>query len=347
MVQLFGFGVIGCGAISTAHIESIKKIPHAGLKAVWSRTTDNARAVAEREGCDVELSVADLVAREDIDAVIICTASGFHLEPALEAIEAGKHVLVEKPIEVTVEKSLRMIEAAEAKGVALGVIFQGRFARANSELYEAVNDGRFGRPVLGNAYVKWYRDQQYYDSGAWRGTWEMDGGGALMNQAIHAVDLLLWMMGPVKSVSAHAAMLAHEGIEVEDTVTATLQFESGALGTIEATTSVWPGYARRLEIHGDKGGAVLEDDAAIAWFENGSAEPASDRLEELGPKAKSGTSRDPMAMSFDNHQAQIEDFIEAAKNGTKPAIDGRDGLRSVELIRAIYRSAETGEVIKF
>lgn len=343
---MFGFAIAGCGNISRAHIESIKEIPGAALRAVWSQTFERAAQVAAREGCDAARTLEELCHRDDVDAVIICTPSGFHLEPALAAIQAGKHVLIEKPLEVTEERCRAIIDAAEQYGVKVGVVFQSRFAPANQAVYEAANSGKFGRLVMGNAYVKWFRDQTYYDSGAWRGTWQLDGGGALMNQAIHTVDLLLWTMGPVESVAAHSALLAHDRIEVEDTLVATLKFQSGALGSIEATTSIWPGYPKKIEIHGDQGGAILADDAVVAWYQGGATEPDEEVLKQLGPKGSTGTSREPMAMSFELHRRQIENFISAVRHGTPLAINGQQGLLSVQLVRAIYHSAQTGEVVK-
>lgn len=342
---MFRFALAGCGAISRAHIESVRAIDGARLQAVWSRTYERAAAVAAQEGCVAVPTLEALCDRDDVDAVIVCTPSGYHLEPALTAISRGKHVLIEKPLEVSEKRCRAIIDAAAEKGVTVGVIFQSRFAPANQAVYEAVRAGRFGRLVLGSAYVKWHRPQSYYDSGAWRGTWAMDGGGALMNQAIHAVDLLLWLMGPVKSVSGHVATLAHERIEVEDTVTASLQFASGALGSIEATTSVWPGYAKRIEIHGDRGGAVLVDDALHEWYEEGQKVPHREMLARFGPQGASGTASDPMAMSFEWHRRQIEDFIGAVRTGVRPMVDGREGLKAVETVVGVYRSARSREVV--
>lgn len=342
----FRFAIAGAGAIARAHIESVKKMEEAELVAVWSRTPERARQVAEAEGVDWEESLEGLVRRSDVDGVIVCTPSGYHLPPAMAAIEAGKHVIVEKPLEVTVERCRQIVDAAKERGVQVGVIFQSRFAPANQAVYQAVREGRFGRIVMGDAYVKWYRPQSYYDSGAWRGTWELDGGGALMNQAIHAVDLLLWLMGPVESVAAHSACLAHERIEVEDTLAALIQFTSGAMGVIEATTSVYPGYPKRIEIHGDKGGVVLVDDAVASWYENGEESPAEEMLRMYGPKEMSGAASDPMAISFDNHQRQLEDFVRAVREGRSPLVDGVEGMRAVEVVRAIYRSAQTGERVR-
>src|SRR5690606_15662282 len=342
----FRFAVAGCGNISQAHIESIRKMKDARLVAVWSRTPQRAQAVAERYGVEWEERLESLVSREDVDGVIVCTPSGYHMEPALAAIEAGKHVVVEKPLEVTEARCLRIVEAAEAKGVQVGVIFQSRVAPANQAARRALVEGRFGRIVMGDAYVKWYRPQSYYDSGACRGPWELHGGGALMTQASHAFDLLLWLMGPVERVYAYFDCLAHTGIEVEDTLVAVLRFSSGAMGVIQATTSVFPGYPKRIEVHGDKGGVVLVDDAVAEWYDGGKSELNAEMVEKYGPKELSGAASDPMAISFDNHQRQLEDFVQAVREGRSPLVDGREGMRAVELVRAIYRSAQTGEEVR-
>lgn len=208
--NVHGLAVIGAGNIAAAHIDAILKLPNARLVGVASRTLDKAQALAERHGVKAYDSVDSAVADPEVQVVAVCTPSGSHLEPALIAIAAGKHVVVEKPLEVTVERARRLIDAADEAGVALATIFMSRFADANAFVKEAVSSGRLGSLIQGNAFVPWYRDQAYYDSGAWRGTKLLDGGGALMNQAIHQVDLLQWIMGPVREVFAYADTLAHE-----------------------------------------------------------------------------------------------------------------------------------------
>lgn len=341
------FGIAGTGTIARVHREAIKHIPNAELVACWSITEDDARPFAEEAGIDIEPTLEALAGRDDVDAVIVATASGFHLEPALAAAKAGKHVLVEKPLEITTERIDQMIAAAEENNVKLGCIFQVRFSPANQRLKKAVDNGEFGRLVLGDAQVKWYRSQQYYDQGAWRGTWKLDGGGALMNQAIHQVDLLQWMMGPVTWVSAQTDTLARTGIEVEDTAVAILRFESGAMGVITATTSIYPGYPKRLEIHGARGGAVLVDDLVSAWHVEGASEEEIQKiLEEYGAgNGTKGLSADPTALSYMGHKRQIEEFIDAILNDGPLSVDGYEGRKSVAIIEAIYRSARTGEPV--
>ena len=261
----YGVGIVGAGNIAAAHVDAIGRTVGARLVGVASRSPAGAAALAAKHGVRAFDSVAALVADPAVDVVAVCTPSGAHLEPALQAVAAGKHVIVEKPLEVSVARAEEIVAAAERAGVAVATIFMSRFADANAFLHRAAAEGRLGRLVQGNAYVPWYRDQAYYDSGAWRGTKALDGGGALMNQAIHQLDLLLWVMGPVAEVVAYAATLAHERIEVEDTLVASLRFESGALGQLSAATSLWPGRAKTLEVYGTDGLAVVSDDVLVEW----------------------------------------------------------------------------------
>lgn len=333
-----GVAVVGAGNIAAAHIDAVGRLPNARVTGVASRTADKARAVAERHGLRAYDSVAAALADPDVDVVAVCTPSGAHLDVALAAIEAGKHVVVEKPLEVTVERARRLVDAAEAAGVALATIFMSRFGDANAFVKRAADEGRLGRLVQGDAYVKWYRDQAYYDSGAWRGTKRLDGGGALMNQAIHQVDLLLWVMGPVAEVFAYADTLAHERLEVEDTLVAALRYESGALGQVAAATSHWPGLPKALHVHGDAGVAIVEDDVLVEWRTRQGGDAERERvLREYGGHATGGAA-DPMAISFENHRRQYADLFAALDEGRPPAVDGREGLRSVELIEAVYAS---------
>lgn len=338
----FGVAVIGAGNIAAAHIDAVGRLPNARLVGVASRTPATALALAQKHGVRAYDSVAAALADPNVQIVAICTPSGAHLEPALAAIAAGKHVVVEKPLEVTTDRARRIIDAADRAGVALATIFMSRFADANVFVKQAVTEGRLGRLLQGNAFVPWYRDQAYYDSGAWRGTKSLDGGGALMNQAIHQVDLLQWIMGPVHEVSAYAATLAHERIEVEDTLVAALKFRNGALGQLSAATSLWPGRPKALEIHGTEGYAIIKDDVLVKWRTRAGGDAESAQvLAAYGGQATGGSS-DPMAISFENHRRQYADLLAAIAAGRSPSIDGREGARSVALIEAIYRSVTEG-----
>ncbi|MBX3421199.1 MAG: Gfo/Idh/MocA family oxidoreductase [Pirellulaceae bacterium] len=342
-----GFGIIGCGMIAHFHARAIAEIEGARLVACYSRTKANADKVAQQFGCQAYDDLQQMLKHPGLDVVTIGTPSGAHLEPCLAAAAAGKHVVVEKPLEVTLPRCDQMIEACDRAGVKLATIFPSRFHRSSQLMKQAVDAGRFGILALGDAYVKWFRTQAYYDSGAWRGTWQLDGGGALMNQAIHTVDLLLWLMGPVVEVSAHTATLAHERIEVEDVATASLRFASGALGVIEATTAGFPGMLKRIELSGSTGTAILEEEDIIKWE---FAQPASGdetiRQEMLGRTKTGGGAADPAAIGHQAHAALFRDALHAIQHGGPPAIDGIQGRRSVELILAIYQSAASGRSVR-
>ena len=260
-----GFGIIGCGMIANFHAKAIRDIDGAELVACFNRTSSKAEKLAAEFGGEVYTDLEAMLAREDVEVVTICSPSGAHMEPCIAAAERGKHVIVEKPLDVTLERCDAMIKACDAAGVKLATIFPSRFHRSSKLMKQAIEAERFGKLATCDAYVKWYRTQEYYDSGAWRGTWELDGGGALMNQAIHSVDLLLWLMGPVVEVSAYTATLAHERIEVEDVATATVRFANGALGSIEATTAGFPGSLKKIELSGSEGTAILEEEDIIKW----------------------------------------------------------------------------------
>ena len=342
-----GFGIVGCGMIAEYHTRAINEIPGARVTAAYSRDLTNVRKVAEiAEGGDVAPfdDLGRMLDDPSVDVVCICTPSGAHLDPAVAAARAGKHVVVEKPLEITLGRCDAIIAACDEAGVRLCTIFPSRFSAANLRLKQAIEDGRFGRLTLGDTYVKWWRTQQYYDSGGWRGTWDLDGGGALMNQAIHNVDLLLWLMGEVETVTALTATLAHERIEVEDTAVAALRFRNGALGVIEAATSAHPGLSKRTEIHGERGSARVEQDDFTLW-EFSEPLPSDDAIREAMAKGGAqGGGADPRGITHAGHRDQIADFLEAIRTSRAAIVDGREGRRSVELIRAIYRSSDGGGV---
>jgi predicted dehydrogenase len=274
--------------------------------------------------------------------VCICTPSGVHLDPAITCIEAGKHVVIEKPLEVTLKRCDAIIEAAEKAGVKAAVIFPSRFYEGSLKIKNAIDEKRFGNLVFGDAYVKWSRSEAYYQSAAWRGTWKLDGGGALMNQGIHSVDLLQWYMGDVASVQSVAGNIKHKTIEVEDTVVSTLEFVNGALGVIQCSTAVFPGSLKRIEIMGTAGTAILEESNIIKWqFENESADDDLIRSKSVGIVSHGGVSN-PADISFYGHQKQLEDMISSILLDKKPMIDAIEGRKSVAIVLAIYESAGKG-----
>jgi len=343
-----GFGIIGCGMIAEFHTRAINDLEGSRVVAAYSRSEANGAKIAKlaEGGCEIYDDLEKMLAHPEIDVVCICTPSGAHLDPALLAARAGKHVVVEKPLEITLSRCDAIIKACDDAGVRLCTIFPSRFTSANVSLKEAIETNRFGRLTLGDTYVKWWRTQEYYDSGGWRGTWDLDGGGALMNQAIHNVDLLYWLMGDVESVQAMTATLAHERIEVEDTAVAALRFKNGALGVIEAATSAYPGLLKRTEIHGNKGSARVEQDDVTLWAFDTEA-PGDDVILEALSKGSGFTAgaSDPRGINHAGHRDQLADFLKAIDTGTAARVDGREGRKSVEIIRAIYQSAKTGQAV--
>jgi predicted dehydrogenase len=334
--------------IARFHARALAEVPGTKLVALVSRSQDSARKMAAEVGGDVHLftELAAALARPDVHLVIITTPSGAHLEPAVAAAAAGKHVVVEKPLEITTARCDRIIEACDRHGVGLCTIFPSRFGDANVALKAAVQAGRFGRLTLGETTCKWWRSQAYYDEGGWKGTKALDGGGALMNQAIHNVDLLQWLMGDVTHVTGFTATLAHERIEVEDTAVACLRFANGALGVIQATTSVHPGLPKTIGIHGDRGTAVIEQDDVLRWdFQPETAEDRAVKERFAQKTGASGGSSNPAAISHQGHARQLADFVKAIQTGTKPLVDGREGRKAVAIIEAIYQAAATGRTV--
>lgn len=342
---MVGWGIIGCGMIAKFHAKAISEIRGARLVACYARDAAKANAFASEYGGSPYDKLEAMLKHPGLDIVTICTPSGAHMEPGILSARAGKHVLVEKPLEITTNRCDRLIRECDKRGVYLGTIFPSRFHRSAILMKEAIDQGRFGKVSVADAIVKWYRTQQYYDSGAWRGTWQLDGGGALMNQAIHSVDLLLWMMGPVRAVTAMTALRAHERIQVEDTAVACLEFASGALGTIVATTAAYPGSLKRIEIAGSQGTAVLEEEAIVRWDFEKSAKSDSKILSKMKGNKTGGGASDPAAIGHAAHRDLFKDFAKAIASKEDSKIDGIEGRRSVALINAIYWSAKTGRRI--
>lgn len=338
-----GIGILGLGAISDFHARAARALERGALVACCSRDPHKAKLFAERHACTPYSSVQEFLAHPGLDVVSIATAAGHHMEPALEAIGSGKHVMIEKPIEISLERCDRIIEAARTAGVLVSGVFQSRFQEVAQIVKGAIDEGRFGRITLGDAYVKWFRSQEYYDATIGRGTWGYDGGGALMNQGIHAVDLLQWFMGPVESVSARVSTIGHTGIEVEDNAVATLRFRNGAFGVIEGSTSIYPGFPKRIEISGTAGSATLEESVLTTWsFAQPSPSSPSDEeiVRAYGKRpAGSGGAADPLAIGFEGHRKQLDDLLRAIDEGGQPRIDGEEARKSVEIVLAIYRSA--------
>jgi predicted dehydrogenase len=342
-----GFGIIGCGMISRFHAKAVADIKGAKVTACFDSFTSSADKFGAEIGCKVYHDLDAMLADPDVDVVTICTPSGVHMEPAVAAAKAGKHVIVEKPLDITLKRCDAMIAACKKTGVVLSTIFPSRFHESSQLLKAAIDKGRFGKLTMGDAYVKWFRTQEYYDSGAWRGTWALDGGGALMNQAVHSVDLLLWFMGPAVDVSAYTATLAHERIEVEDVAVANIKFSNGALGVIEASTATFPGELKRIEVSGNAGSVVLrEEDLAVWKFARETKADEAIRQKMASRTHTGGGAADPKAIGYHGHMLQFQDVLKAIKTGKKPLVDGPEGRKAIELILAIYKSAETGKPVK-
>lgn len=340
-----GFGIVGTGAIAEFHAKAIAATEGAELIGVYSRTPAHAqRFAASYPPAVVANSVTELVARPDIHAICITTPSALHREPALEAIRGGKHVMIEKPLDSTVEGIDEILAAAQRAGVWVGSIFQARFGEGARSLKRAVETGRFGRLVLCSAYVKWNRRPEYYTG--WKGKLDEDGGGAVINQAIHAIDLLQWFAGMPQEVFAFSTRRVHTQIESEDTACASLRFANGALGCIEASTAVYPGWSRRIEICGEHGCAAMEDDDISRWeFRDSQPEDAQMCAARESGSMGSGASA-PMAIKIEGHVRQLQDFVAAIREDRAPLIDAHEARKAVVLVRAIYDSAALGRVVR-
>jgi UDP-N-acetyl-2-amino-2-deoxyglucuronate dehydrogenase len=336
------FAIIGCGVISEWHAKAIEEIEGATLIGVTDVYEPSRIRFAESHNVKAFDSVESLLSDPSIDVVNICTPSGLHAPLAVAAANAGKSIVVEKPMAITAEQIQDILNACDKNNVKLAVISQLRFSDAVCSLKKAVDEGLLGKLVLGDLDMKYYRSQEYYDKSAWRGTWKMEGGGALMNQGIHGIDLLQYIMGPVKSVSAITRTLTRK-IEVEDTAVAVLEFQNGALGHITGTTSVYPGSPRTLEICGDRGTISLTEDSISSWNIEG-----QDVLPDgVSLGGKSGdTSSDPSNFSIAGHIRQISDMADAVRNNRAPMVDQYEGKRPVEIILAIYESSKTGKTIQ-
>ena len=337
-----GFGIVGCGMISSFHAKAIEQIPEAEIVACYDMYAPSAEKFSDANRVTMYDTLDDMLGDSKVNIVTICTPSGSHQDPAVAAANAGKHVVVEKPLEITLSRCDAIIDACRQNNVQLCTIFPSRFSPVSRALKAAIDAGRFGKLTLADAYTKWWRTQEYYDSGGWRGTWDLDGGGAYMNQAIHSVDLLYSFMGEVAEVTGSTATLAHERIEVEDVGVATLRFKNGALGVMEATTAAYPGMLKKIEIHGTRGTVVIEEDSVLTWEFDEMTDKDEQFKAEHAASTSGGGASDPTAISFVGHQRQLQDFIQSIQTGSRPLVDGEEGRKSVEIILAIYQASWTG-----
>lgn len=341
MEKVFGIGIIGTGAIALKHAQAIATLPNAKLLALYNPKPESAQKAQPNYSVPVLSDWESFVKIFGLDVVCICTPSGLHLEPALKAIEAGLHLFIEKPIEVTLDRADQLISAANLKGVKLGVVFQNRFAPDFQKLNSAVKEGEFGKLLMANASVNWFRTSEYYSSSQWKGTLNYDGGGALINQAIHTLDLLLEVMGEVDSVFGKIKTALYP-IEGEDLGAALVNFKSGAIGTITAGTSLYPGYPERLEVYGTEGSAILEAGKLVQWNVKGKESPI-----DTSASVQASGSSDPNAISFELHAAQWRDFLESIEQEKSFEVDGPKARKSLELIRGLYQSSKEEKLVRF
>jgi UDP-N-acetyl-2-amino-2-deoxyglucuronate dehydrogenase len=330
-------GILGAGNISETHARAAAAIEHVEIVAVHGTNAERVERLATTYHARPYADLEAFLSHQPMDLVAIGSPSGLHAEQGIRAARRGLHVLTEKPIDVSARQADALIEACDNASVKLGVFFQDRAQPDIVRLQQAVQGGRIGRPLLVSARVKWYRPPEYYSQSRWRGTWSLDGGGALMNQGIHTVDLLQWTFGPVSRVAARAKASLHK-IEVEDTAVALLEFANGAVGTIEATTAAYPGYKRRVEFSGTDGTLVLEHDRLVAADLK---QPAADLVAGGGVDQNLSASS-PVVSDVRGHQRLLEDFIHAIQTGREPACSGREGRRSVVLVEAIYKAQRSG-----
>lgn len=334
--MITGFGIIGCGMISGFHARALAAIDGARLVGVYDPNSASMARAAEAYGVGTFDSMEAMLACPEIDAVCVLTPNGLHAPIALQALAAKKHVVVEKPMAITLEDADRLVAASEAARLQLCVISQLRFSPAVQAVKRALEAGAFGKIVSASLSMKYYRDASYYTGSGWRGTWAMDGGGALMNQGIHGVDLLQYLAGPVRRVHA-VCKTQTRPIETEDSAAAILEFASGAVGTLEASTTCAPGYPRRLEICGDRGGVTLEEEDILRWD---LPIPKPDLTAHSG-----AASSDPSAIDARGHERQLRNMVAAIQSGEQLLVDAREGRKPVRIILSVYESARTHSTV--
>ncbi|MBO5480431.1 MAG: Gfo/Idh/MocA family oxidoreductase [Clostridia bacterium] len=336
--NLKNFGLIGCGAIAKLHAKAICNIENARLVGVYDYSYEFAQRFASEHNCIAYKTLEELLECAEIDIVNICTPSGLHAEQIIKAANAKKHIIVEKPMAITKEQLDAAIESIDRNNVKVEVVSQLRFTPAIQKLKTAIESGAMGKILFADFKMKYYRSAEYYKKGGWRGTWKMDGGGALMNQGIHGIDLVQYLIGGVKSVYADCRTLARE-IEVEDTANILVEYGNGAIGVIQCTTVAEPGYPRTIEVTGTKGTVIIKEDVIERWDLEESQE-----IECKTSLFNSGS--DPMAFSEKFHEMQFMDLIEAINKNKQPLVDHNEGRKPVEIILASYKSSKIGKRVE-
>ncbi|GLX66969.1 Gfo/Idh/MocA family protein [Paenibacillus glycanilyticus] len=339
----FGIAIIGAGMIGFKHAQVLSSMQRPQLVAIYDHRIENAQRLAEQFDCDAYSDLEQLLKREDIQIVSICSPSGLHGQQAILCANAGKHILVEKPMDIRWEQAQQMIAACHHNQVKLGVISQHRFHPDIIKAKTMINQGQLGKIIAGNASINWYRNQEYYDSASWRGTKRWDGGGALMNQGIHTIDLLQYLAGPVNSVYAQCRTAGHDRIEVEDVAAITLQYNNGAIGTLFATTCAYPGYHTRIELIGTKGTIILENNKLQCIHL--SDDPASSYISPTSPSSNQGQ-LGPEDTMGETHIDQLEDFLDAIELDREPAVNGEEGAKPLGIVIASYLSSDAGRPVQ-
>jgi len=333
-------GLIGGGNISETHARAARALPNVQISAIYGANSEKVGRLCREYEATPYSDFAKFLNHRPMELVAIGSPSGLHAEHGIAAARHGLHVLTEKPIDITTERVDALIAEADKRGIKLGVFFQDRGKPDIQRVKKAVDAGVLGQPILADARLKWFRPPEYYSSSRWRGTFALDGGGALINQGIHTVDLMLWLFGDVVSVQAKNKTRLH-AIEAEDTLVALLEFASGALGVLQATTAAYPGYPRRLELTGSEGTVIIEQDRLLAAdLRNPSPDLLPGEEADRNPSASS-----PVVSDFRGHQSVFEDFIYAIQTNRKPLCDGREGRRSLALVEAIYKACRAGEPV--
>lgn len=337
--------MIGSGVISEYHAQAIKAQQNGKIVAVSDIVRKSADNFAAKYNCEVTDDWKKMIARDDIDAVCVCTPTGLHAQQSIAAAKAGKHILVEKTMAIKVKDATEMIHVARDNGVKLGVIYQKRTEEAPNRIKKAIEDGVFGKMIFGDASIKYWRNQAYYDSAAWRGTWEHEGGGSSITQGSHGIDLLLYMMGDVEKIYAKIDTVAHKDIEVEDIAIAILTYKNGAYGRLQTASATNPGQGNVFDINGTHGTALLVEDKITSWAVSGSKDTlAKETITEV--KGKAGTAASSATQfPVEGHIIQVKNFIAAVRTGEELICSGEEGRRSLQLIEALYESARRGEEV--
>lgn len=330
----FGVGIVGCGNISGVHAEAIQQSQDGELTAAFSRNSEKCERFSSEYGITAYSDYEAFLKHPGLDVVAICTPNATHLTYGEPAALSGKHVIVEKPIDITVERGRRLMDVCSRQGVKLAVIYQNRFIDTVRWMKQVIEQGELGKIFMVEASVNWFRDQEYYDSIPWRGEYESDGGGTVINQAIHTVDLLLWFLGDIDSLHAFKGTFTHENISVEDNAVAAFRFKSGVIGVFTSSTSVVPPQERKIAVYGSRGTALLEGDS---FYHLKSGE---DIDRKQGGAKKSGGAASPLdGFTPENHRKQYDQILDAVRNDGIPVVSGEESLKSLEFVEALYKSS--------